>query len=124
VTTFYCLKFENPKPGGLDPRIYVPQEHGGSVIHQALGFPFVASYDSQGYGEGIPTPPPGLHGVKSQNVGHFRTTAVRTSNPTIDFLFTAQTAHKDSAVEWLETHYPISNNFETYNYTATVHFVL
>jgi hypothetical protein len=37
-----------PQSGGPGSRIYVPQKQGGSV-----GFLFVASYDSQGYGGGI-----------------------------------------------------------------------
>jgi hypothetical protein len=38
-----------PQPGGPGPRIYIPQEQGGPVIPPGTGFPFVASYDSQGY---------------------------------------------------------------------------
>jgi hypothetical protein len=29
-----------PKPGGPGPRVYIPQEHGGSVIPLGIGFPF------------------------------------------------------------------------------------
>jgi hypothetical protein len=43
-----------PQPGGPGPRIYIPQEQGGPVIPQALDSLFVTSYDSQGYGGGIP----------------------------------------------------------------------
>jgi hypothetical protein len=39
-----------PQPGRPGPRIYIPQEQGGPVIPPGTGFPFVASYDSQGYG--------------------------------------------------------------------------
>jgi hypothetical protein len=44
VVIFYCLSFETLQPGGGGARSYIPQ---------ALGFFFVASYDSQGYGGGI-----------------------------------------------------------------------
>jgi hypothetical protein len=44
-----------PQPGGPGPRIYIPQEQGGPVIPPGTGFPFVASYDSQGCGGGILT---------------------------------------------------------------------
>jgi hypothetical protein len=43
------------QPGGPDPCIYIPQEQGGPVITRGTGFPFVASYDSQGCGGGILT---------------------------------------------------------------------
>jgi hypothetical protein len=38
-----------PQPGEPGPRIYIPQEQGVPAIRRAR-FPFVASYDSQGYG--------------------------------------------------------------------------
>jgi hypothetical protein len=41
--------------GGPGPRIYIAQEQGGPVIPLGTGFPFVASYGSQGYGGGILT---------------------------------------------------------------------
>jgi hypothetical protein len=41
--------------GGPGPRIYIPQEQGSLVIPPGTGFPFIASYDSQGYGGGILT---------------------------------------------------------------------
>jgi hypothetical protein len=44
-----------PQLRGPGPHIYVPQEQGGPVIPPGTGFPFVASYDSQGYGGEIPT---------------------------------------------------------------------
>jgi hypothetical protein len=44
-----------PQPGGPGPRIYFPQEQGGTDIPPGSGFPSVASYDSQGYGGGILT---------------------------------------------------------------------
>jgi hypothetical protein len=34
-----------PPPGGPGPRIYIPREQGDSVLPQALGSLFVASYD-------------------------------------------------------------------------------
>jgi hypothetical protein len=40
MTIFYCLRFENPKPGGPGPRIYIPQEQGGAVIPPVTAFPF------------------------------------------------------------------------------------
>jgi hypothetical protein len=44
-----------PQPGGPGLRIYIPQEQGGPGIPPGTGFPFVPSYDSQGYGGGILT---------------------------------------------------------------------
>jgi hypothetical protein len=44
-----------PQPQGQGPHIYIPQEQGGPVIPPGTGFPFVASYESQGYGGGIRT---------------------------------------------------------------------
>jgi hypothetical protein len=44
-----------PQPGGPGPRIYIPQEQGGPVIPPGTGFPFIVSYDLQGYGGGILT---------------------------------------------------------------------
>jgi hypothetical protein len=46
-----------PQPVGAGPRIYIPQEPGGPIIPHALGSPFVATYDSQGYGGGFRNPP-------------------------------------------------------------------
>jgi hypothetical protein len=47
--------------------MYMPQEQGGSVIPQALGFLFVTSYDSQGYGGDIrPRPRTGLLCIKAE----------------------------------------------------------
>jgi hypothetical protein len=43
------------QPGGPGPRIYIPQEQDSPVIPPGTGFPFVASYDSQGYSAGIRT---------------------------------------------------------------------
>jgi hypothetical protein len=45
----------HPQPVGPGPCIYIPQEQGGSLIPSGTGFPFVASYDSQGCGGGILT---------------------------------------------------------------------
>jgi hypothetical protein len=44
-----------PQLGGPGPHIYIPQEQGGPVTPPGNGFPFVASYDSQGYGRSIVT---------------------------------------------------------------------
>jgi hypothetical protein len=44
-----------PQPGGPGHCIYIPQEQGGPVIPPGTGFPFVASYDSQGCSGGILT---------------------------------------------------------------------
>jgi hypothetical protein len=51
MTTSYWLH----KPGGPGSCIYITREQGSPVISLALGSPFVASYDSQGYGAGIVT---------------------------------------------------------------------
>jgi hypothetical protein len=58
MTTFYCLRFETPQPGGPGPRIYIPQEQCGPVYPKALDYLFVAFYDSQGNGGGVR---PSLH---------------------------------------------------------------
>jgi hypothetical protein len=55
MTTFYCLRFETPQPGGPGPRIYISQEQGGPVIPPGTGLAFVASYYSQDNGGGILT---------------------------------------------------------------------
>jgi hypothetical protein len=52
MTTFYCHRFEAPPTWSLRPRIYIPQEQGGTVIPPALGTHSNAYYDSQGYGGG------------------------------------------------------------------------
>jgi hypothetical protein len=48
MTTFYCLIFEAPQPGGPGPRIFISQVLSGPVIPQALVYLFVAPYDLQG----------------------------------------------------------------------------
>jgi hypothetical protein len=50
TTIFYCLIWDSPNLEGQ-----VPKEQGGPVIPPGTGFPFVASYDSQGCGGGILT---------------------------------------------------------------------
>jgi hypothetical protein len=40
VTIFYCLRFETPQTGSPGPRIYIPQEQGGSVITPGHWVPF------------------------------------------------------------------------------------
>jgi hypothetical protein len=42
-----------PKPEGPGPCIYIPQEQGVPVISQALGYIFIVTYYSQGYGVDI-----------------------------------------------------------------------
>jgi hypothetical protein len=46
MTTFYCLRAQIPQ--NLEG-----QEQGGLVIPPNIRFPFVSSYDSQGYGGGF-----------------------------------------------------------------------
>jgi hypothetical protein len=50
---FYCLIRDSPNLEGQVPRIYIPQQQGDQVIPLGTEFPFVASYNSQGYGGGI-----------------------------------------------------------------------
>jgi hypothetical protein len=52
---FIAPELRFPQPAGPGPGIYIPQEHDGSVIPPEIVFPFVASYDEQGYGGGIRT---------------------------------------------------------------------
>jgi hypothetical protein len=47
--------FETPPTWRARSPIYIPQEQGGPVITLGTGFPFVTSYDSQGYSGGILT---------------------------------------------------------------------
>jgi hypothetical protein len=47
-----------PQPGRPGPRIYISTKRVPQLYPQALGFLFVASYDSQDYSGGIP---PRLH---------------------------------------------------------------
>jgi hypothetical protein len=47
-----------PQLQGPGSHIYIPQEQSGPVIPPGTGFPYVTSYDSQGYGGGIINPPP------------------------------------------------------------------
>jgi hypothetical protein len=44
---------DSPQPGGPGPRTYIPQGQYGLIIPPTLGSLFVASSNSQGYGEGI-----------------------------------------------------------------------
>jgi hypothetical protein len=43
MTTFYCLRFETPQPGGPGPPILYPPKQGGQLYPQVLGSLFVAS---------------------------------------------------------------------------------
>jgi hypothetical protein len=36
---YFTLSFETPQPGGLGPRIYIPQKEGGPVIPPIAVFP-------------------------------------------------------------------------------------
>jgi hypothetical protein len=40
MTTFYCLRFKSPQPGGPGSHIYIPEEQGGPVIAPGTDFPF------------------------------------------------------------------------------------
>jgi hypothetical protein len=46
---------DSPNLEGPGPRIHIPEEQVAQLYPQALGSPFVASYDSQGYGGGVRT---------------------------------------------------------------------
>jgi hypothetical protein len=61
MTTFYCLTFETPQPGGPAPRIYIPQEQHGRVIPPGTGFPFRRLLRLAGLRWKYSTPPP--HGI-------------------------------------------------------------
>jgi hypothetical protein len=41
LITSYCLIWDSPQPGGPGPRIYNPQEQGGTVIPPGIGFPLL-----------------------------------------------------------------------------------
>jgi hypothetical protein len=60
MTTFYCLRFETPPTWRASSPYLFPQEQGGPVIPPGTGFPFIASYDTQGYGGGIRPRPHGI----------------------------------------------------------------
>jgi hypothetical protein len=53
MTTFTVSDSRLSQPGGPGHHIYIPQGQGGPVIPPDTRFPFIASYDSQGYGGGI-----------------------------------------------------------------------
>jgi hypothetical protein len=62
TTTLYCLRFETPNLEGQVPVFISPRNRMARLYPQALGSLFVASYGSQGYGEGIrPRLHTGLH---------------------------------------------------------------
>jgi hypothetical protein len=76
LTTIFYSHLRLPNLRGPGPRIYIPQEQGGPGIALGTGFPFVASYDSQGYSGGILTRlhtgrNNWLHGVMSLNTELF-----------------------------------------------------
>lgn len=55
--SYFTVRFETPPIWGPGPCIYIPQDHGYPVMPQALGYHFVTSYNSLGYGRGIQTRP-------------------------------------------------------------------
>jgi hypothetical protein len=56
ITIFYCLRFETlPNLEGQAPVFISPKNKLVRFCPQALGFLFVASYDSRGYGGGFRT---------------------------------------------------------------------
>jgi hypothetical protein len=52
---FYCLIWDSPNLEGQVPVFISPRNRVAQLYSQALGYIFVASYDSQGYGGGILT---------------------------------------------------------------------
>jgi hypothetical protein len=52
---FYCLIWDSPNLEGQVPVFKPPRNEVAQIYPRALGFRFVASYDLQGYGEGILT---------------------------------------------------------------------
>jgi hypothetical protein len=52
---FRCLRFVTPPAWRTGPRIYTPWNRMAQLYPGALGSRFIASYDSQGYNEGIRT---------------------------------------------------------------------
>jgi hypothetical protein len=55
-----------PQPGGLGPRIYIPQKQGGPVITPGTGFPFRCLLQLTGLCRKYSNPPP--HGVSTVKV--------------------------------------------------------
>jgi hypothetical protein len=53
-TIFYCLIRDSPNLEGQVPVFISPRNRVARLYPQVLGSLFVASYDSQGYGGGIP----------------------------------------------------------------------
>jgi hypothetical protein len=51
--SYFTVSSETPPTLKARSRIYTPQEQGGPVIPPGTGFPFIASYDSQGNSGGI-----------------------------------------------------------------------
>jgi hypothetical protein len=54
-TIFYCLIWDSPNLEGQVPVFISPRNRVAQLYPRALGFLFIASYDSQGYGGGILT---------------------------------------------------------------------
>jgi hypothetical protein len=98
-----------PQPGGPGPCIYIPQEQGGPVIPPSNGFPFVASYDSQGCGGGILTR---LHTNKERS-------AVSIEACKLYCTFTTHSSHP-RRVERTQPHLPATKRQGCQVYTTAV----
>jgi hypothetical protein len=72
-----------PKPGGLGPRIYIPQEQGGPVIPPGTGFPFRRLLWLAGLRWRYSAPPP--HGSSPRKFPH--THCVRAQVPVWTWLW-------------------------------------
>jgi hypothetical protein len=55
MTIFYCLRFHTPNLEDQVPVFISPRNRVAQLYSLAVGFLFVASYDSHGYGGGIRT---------------------------------------------------------------------
>jgi hypothetical protein len=66
-TILYCLIWDSPNLEGQVPIFISPRNRVAQLYPQALGFLYVVSYDSQGYGGGILTLP--LPGGKGPGLG-------------------------------------------------------
>jgi hypothetical protein len=58
---YFTVSVETPQPGGLGPRIYIPQEQGGTVIPLGTGFHFRRLLRLSGLRWRYSNPPP--HGA-------------------------------------------------------------
>jgi hypothetical protein len=55
MTLFYCLVWDSPNLGGQAPVFIFPRNGVAQLYPWALGSLFIATYDSQGYSEGVLT---------------------------------------------------------------------